>query len=110
MLSKLLPILVVLLPLTIPVQAVTVAGWLGNACNGEELYEFDALAENTCTDVSGIEGAESITATSFNANEIVEFYSDTACTTQVGATQNADVCFLIPPTEGVQSFQSFQAA
>jgi len=60
MVSKFFTILVALSSTTI---AVDVVGYLGNACNGEELYAYDAPTDGSCVDLSGTQGAESLTVT-----------------------------------------------
>jgi len=60
MISKLFPILAALVSNGL---TVNVAGYLGNACNGEELFGYTSPTDGTCVDLSGTQGAESLTVT-----------------------------------------------
>lgn len=106
MFAKFLTTLVALLPFTSPVLSVAVSGYLGNACNGEELYNV-VPEDGVCIDVSEIVKARSVVVTQFGPNESVLFFSDASCTpdtNQVGGA-NQEECFLIPPQQEVLSFQ-----
>ena len=87
-------------------SAADVVGYLGNACNGEDLYEVDGTVSGQCYDLSNYTAAESLTFANFAPNEGLFIYSDGACANMV-AQVSAEECYLVQSTgPGVQSILS----
>ena len=73
---------------------VQVVGYLGNACNGEELDGTNDLVVNKCYDISEYEEASSFTVAGFKKHQTVHFYYNSDCTDQTG-TANSEECYLV---------------
>nr|POF26245.1 hypothetical protein CFP56_22393 [Quercus suber] len=71
-----------------------IEGYLGEACNGESLGVLNGGVP-MCVPFSSAE-SESIRVGTLGAGEIVHFFSDDGCGTQVGQVAESDFCYPIP--------------
>ncbi|KAK4508537.1 hypothetical protein PRZ48_002276 [Zasmidium cellare] len=74
-------------------SGVQYEAYLGNACNGENLYG-GYLTKGKCVDVSQYEEASSLTVSGFKKGQTVHFYYNDNCSDQVG-TANSEECYIV---------------
>lgn len=84
--------LAALLLLAAPTLAVTVSGYLGQACHGENLYK-QVTTDGQCYGFSNIQAAGSLVLTDFAPNQTISFYTDGNCQSSEYACETAATCF-----------------
>lgn len=97
-----LVVVIGVLPLS---SAVDVEGYLGTACNGENLFGVNGAVAGTCCGLAEYTQADSLTFANFATGGGLFLYSDNDCKDMVNQVSTEE-CFLVSPRAAVWSFRS----